>query len=277
MLPNFLIIGAAKAGTTSLHQYLRHHPQVFMPETKELSYFVEENNWNRGRGWYRQQFEGATTAVAIGEASPRYAMYPVYRGVPRRIAELLPGARLIYVVRDPIERMRSHYLDRLIYGVETEPIEQALLTNPIYLNSSRYALQIEQYLEYFSREKLLIVRAEYLRHDRARIVRRILEFLGIEGDWHAPVLEREFHTTAERRMPRLLGRRILRSRARGIFGRLPPLVRERLLGPFMFRRVATDRIAIPEGIRCQLADALRDDVRRLHRYVEDSFDGWGIC
>ncbi len=276
MLPNFLIIGAAKAGTTSLHQYLRHHPQVFMPETKELSYFVEENNWTRGLAWYRRQFDGAETAVAIGEASPRYAMFPVYRGVPRRIADLLPAARLIYVLRDPIERMRSHYLDRVIYGVETEPIEHALLTNPIYLNSSRYVLQIEQFLEYFSRERLLVIRSEQLRNDRASTVRRILEFLGIEGDWHAPVLEREFHTTAERRMPRLLARRILRSRARGIFRRLPPLVRERLLEPLMFRRVATDRIAIPEAIRCQLVEALRDDVRRLHLHLEDSFDGWGI-
>src|SRR3972149_2256199 len=149
LLPNFLVIGAPKAGTTSLYHYLRLHPQVFMPATKELSFFVEQNNWPRGRAWYEEQFSGAVDAAAIGEASPRYTMYPQYAGVPARIADLLPDIRLIYLVRHPIERMRSHYLDHVIYGAEKAPIEKALLDNPLYLNASRYDLQIEQYMPHY--------------------------------------------------------------------------------------------------------------------------------
>ena len=70
MLPNFLVIGAAKAGTTSLYHYLRGHPQVFMSERKELNFFVENDGWVKGTSWYERQFEGAGDAVAVGEATP---------------------------------------------------------------------------------------------------------------------------------------------------------------------------------------------------------------
>ena len=71
-LPNFLVIGAMKAGTTSLFHYLRDHPQVFLPEEKELYFFTEEDNWHRGLEWYRSRFRGAGDAKAVGEASVGY-------------------------------------------------------------------------------------------------------------------------------------------------------------------------------------------------------------
>src|SRR5215211_9390855 len=107
-LPNFLVIGAMKAGTTSLYHYLRHHPQVFMPEIKELNFFNPLRNWRRGVEWYEEQFEGIPdSVVAIGEASTSYTKFPWIREVPARITSVLGEIRLIYVVRDPIERMQS--------------------------------------------------------------------------------------------------------------------------------------------------------------------------
>src|SRR3954463_6324498 len=86
MLPNFLIIGAMKGGTTSLYHYLRPHPEVFMPVTKELHFFVAEKNLLLGPGWYERRFRGAGDAIAVGEASTDYTKYPLYQGVPERIA-----------------------------------------------------------------------------------------------------------------------------------------------------------------------------------------------
>lgn len=113
MLPNFLIIGARKAGTTSMYYYLQAHPQVYMSPEKELKFFVPEKNWTRGVAWYEQYFDEAGDAIAIGEASPSYTRYPRSRGIPALIAEVLPKARLIYLVRHPVDRMVSHYLANL--------------------------------------------------------------------------------------------------------------------------------------------------------------------
>ncbi len=163
-LPDFLLIGAMKCGTTSLYHYLRDHPQIFMPSIKAPEFFAEEGNWGRGIGWYRRQFEGAAPGVvAIGEASNVYTKYPRYRGVPARIADHIPYARLVYVVRDPIDRIRSHYQTRLTEGTERAPIGRAVRENPIYLDYSRYAMQLDRYLDHFPREQLLVITAEDLR------------------------------------------------------------------------------------------------------------------
>src|SRR5204863_2222453 len=85
MLPNFLIIGAQKSGTTSLYRYLQMHPDVFMPRNKEPDFFVAERNWPMGLDWYEAHFAAARDAIAIGEASTTYTMYPHYAGVPERV------------------------------------------------------------------------------------------------------------------------------------------------------------------------------------------------
>ncbi|HEX6283884.1 MAG TPA: sulfotransferase domain-containing protein, partial [Pyrinomonadaceae bacterium] len=175
-LPNFLLIGAMKAGTTSLYHYLQGHPQVFVPEYKAPEYFVAESNFRRGIDWYRKQFAGAgPDAIAVGEASNAYAKYPKFDGVPQRVAECIPDVRLVYIVRDPIARIRSHYQTRSAEGTERLPFDVAVFRNPIYLNYSRYALQIERYLEYFPREQMMVITAEDLRNHRVTTVKAVYE------------------------------------------------------------------------------------------------------
>src|SRR6266568_8270036 len=120
-LPNFLIVGAMKSGTSSLWSYLRSHPQVFMPDMKEPMFFVEKKNWSKGLDWYRGLFDDAGEAVAIGEASQPYTMAHSFPGVPGRIVSLIPDVKIIYVLRHPVERMRSHYLHDRVIGTETRP------------------------------------------------------------------------------------------------------------------------------------------------------------
>ena len=114
-LPTFLIIGAMKGGTTSLHRYLRQHPEVFMPARKELNFFLdeytgppidppEERNWSRGIAWYKHQFADVARERAVGEASANYSRYPTYPGVAESIAAVVPNVRLVYLVRNPIDR-----------------------------------------------------------------------------------------------------------------------------------------------------------------------------
>ncbi|MCI0400313.1 MAG: sulfotransferase [Gammaproteobacteria bacterium] len=284
-LPNFLLIGAMKAGTTSLYHYLCSHPQVYMPPYKAPEFFAEGSNWRRGLDWYRRQFASAgPEAVAIGEASNVYTKYPHYPGVPQRIAAHIPEVRLIYVVRDPIDRIRSHYQTKVAEGTEQAPFEEAVFENPIYADYSRYALQIEQYLEYFSWKQLLVITAEDLRNDRQAIVRRVYQHLGVDADFVPSDLDREFYKTQERaaRSP------IPRWLRKGLKKYFPASKRAKELENNVLRmlnrlRRGTEQnpkpsrsFTIPEAARERLVYLLEDDVRRLRRYIGPDFHAWGI-
>jgi hypothetical protein len=239
-LPTFLVIGAPKGGTTSLFEYLRTHPEVHMPEGKELSFFVAELNWRRGVGWYRQQFAGADGARAVGEASPTYAWYPSFSGVPSRIARVLPNVRLIYLVRHPIARMRSMYLHAVALGRERRPIARALLETPDYLDCSRYGMQLDQYRRHFPRDRLLVLRSEDLRESRGATLGRIFSFIGVDPDWRPSNLHVEAYRGGDR-----LGKR-------------------------------ADQLAVPHPVEERLAESLLPDVVALRPYIGESFDGWGL-
>ena len=293
-LPNFVVVGAMKAGTTSLYHYLRPHPQVFMPKIKELDFFTEGMNWERGLDWYRHQFAAAPReATALGEASTVYTKFPRYQGVAERMAKVVPHARLIYVVRHPIDRIRSHYEHRVASGAETAAMEDAVFDNPIYIDYSRYALQVEQYLEHFPREQILIISSEELRHDRESTMRRVYGFLAVDAEYVAPTLGQEFYRTGQRRTypP------VVWSIRRALKRRFPQTKRAKELVDSLAsrrKRVPVRSAAmIDEGAlsspstggshdlsdeaRSRLDDALRDDVARLRNYMSDTFDGWGIA
>lgn len=123
-LPNLIIIGAMKSGTTSLHHYLNLHPEICMSRQKELNFFIEERNWSRGIQWYKSHFEAE--AKIYGESSPNYTMYPIWKSVPERMFSVIPETKLIYIIRNPIEQIISHYVHKYAVGKENRSIEQAL-------------------------------------------------------------------------------------------------------------------------------------------------------
>jgi hypothetical protein len=277
VLPNFLVIGAAKSGTTSLYRYLRDHPEVFMAQSKELKFFSSKSRWRLGQSWYARQFEAAAGAVAVGEASPSYTRYPLHDGVPERVAQVIPDARLVYLVRHPIERMRSHYLHRVLQGKEHAPLDEAVLTDPNYLDTSRYAMQIDRYLDWFTRAQLLVITAEALRNDRLDTLRRVCEFLGVDAGWQPPELEREYNRTGELRPQLLAPRPVVLAIRLAVRVGLPPRTARRLSYRPSRTAVVPDQIAFSEPVRQRLEAALHDDVARLRDHLGPDFDGWGIA
>ena len=275
-LPNFIVIGAPKAGTTSLHAYLRSHPDVFMPERKELDFFVTEYNWKRGQRWYEQWFSSAPESmIAIGEASPRYAMCTAHGGVPERMAQVVPDAKLIYVVRDPVARMLSHYRQMVGYGRADPQPGRALLTDPTYLDTSRYGFQLEQYMRLFSREQILVVVTEELREQRRKTIDRVLTFLGLEATQSADHLIREHNVTAGKRGPRPLLLSFMSLPGwKWVSASLPE--RAKTVGR-QFTHRPLSRIVIAPDVRRELESRLRDDVALLRSYMPPDFDGWGIA
>src|SRR2546423_3227809 len=189
-LPNFLVIGAMRSGSTSLYAYLKTHPQVYVPRTKELHFFVAERNWLRGLEWYGEHFVDGSGMPARGECSVTYTEFPIFEGVPERIAQVIPHVTLLYIVRDPVERIRSHYELLLAAGHERRDFDSAVRERPAYIETTRYAAQLDRYLEHFGREQLHVVTTESLIGDTADTLRGICTFIGVDPDAAAPVYKR---------------------------------------------------------------------------------------
>jgi hypothetical protein len=273
MLPNFIVIGAAKAGSTSLWQYLRGHPQIYMAEEKEPEFFLESGNWARGRHWYESRFEHAGDAIAVGEASVRYTTHPFRPGAAERIAAVLPDVKLIYLVRDPVARMVSQWLHNVRRYAERDPLFAALRA-PRYLLTSSYAYQAERFLRHFPQDRLLIVQTERLRAEQAATLDRIFEFLGVEPGYRGSALVREFNPNEGVAVPRPAMRRVVGVRGMHRVQHAIPLELRHRLRPLT--RVAPHAPELPPELTTELHDRLRDDVARLRGYAEPSFDGWGI-
>ena len=275
MLPNLVVIGAMKCATTSLHYYLGLHPEISMAAEKELHFFVAERNWPKGRAWYERQFAGR--AAVYGESSTTYARFPHYSGVAERMHDLLPGARLVYVVRDPVDRAVSHYVHEYAAGREDRPLAEALGApsgNP-YLDLSRYASQIEQYLPYYPRERILVLSAEDLGARRAETLRRVFAFLGVRESFHDPRFAAVKHLSESKRRLSARGKRLAALPASALGQKLPPRVRRlawRLLShPFSSPMEAP---AVAPDLRRRLLDRLHVDVERFHQLTGQPVDAW---
>lgn len=271
-LPNFVVIGAPKAGTTSLHQYLRGHPQVFMPAEKELNFFVQPDNWRLGIEWYMERFAAAGEAKAVGEASPRYTQYPECEGAAQRMAAHIPGARLVYVIRNPLDQMLSHYRDRRRWKLERAAASRALLENPVYLETAKYAAQLERFLEHFPRDQVLVVLAERLREAESRheTMVEVGAFLDVEQRWPHDLLLGEHNVGMPTR--RWLVQRLAMTRLWDPATALVPA------GVKQATRSLTHRVdELPERTVRELTARLHDDVAALRGIVGAGFDGWGIA
>lgn len=272
--PTFLIIGAKKAGTTALWKYLSHHPQVYVPQVKELEYF--SRNWDRSWAWYERRFRDAgSAAVAVGEASPSYASRLRFPEAPERIASRLPEVKLIYLVRHPVDRIASQYLHSLAVNEAFRPIEAELANNPAYVEDSQYASEVESYLEHFPRHQLLVIQSERLRDNRVRTLIDVYRFLGI--DEAPPPVDRlpDFYRAEDKR-PAEKRSAIQKATTRSPRLRATRAARARLSPRWRDSQYARLKV-LPPNVEQRLTEILRPEVARLRPYMDHSFDGWGIA
>ena len=277
-LPNLVVIGGLKCGTTSLHHYLNLHPRIAMSRPKELNFFVAELNWGLGREWYASHFD--RSAPVRGETSPHYTNLPRFAGVAGRMREVVPEARLIYMVRNPVERILSHYLHNVGGGYEHRSLADAL-SDPgsAYLARSRYAMQLGPYLEAFGRERILILANEDLAADRDGAMRAAFEFCGVDPGFRSEQFEREWETGSAKGAGgfRLMDRAVRLPGLRALdrnFDRLPESLR------WLVERIVHDpetgiapKPALEPELRERLESELRDDVAELERVAGREF-GW---
>ena len=187
--PNFLIIGAAKAGTTTLHEQLKGHPGIFLPEEKDFKYFDRDENYSRGGDWYGNYFRNYSGQEKVGEANSEYLFSE--KAAERILKDLGPEVKLIAIIRNPAERAYSEYLHQKRYGQVDRDFDYYLDSAngatdksgqsiyDIIVGRSHYASHIEKYLSVFSRKNLKVVILEQLKKDPQKGVNEIFDFLGV--------------------------------------------------------------------------------------------------
>lgn len=278
MLPTFIVIGAKKAGTTSLYRHLLDHPAVWLPESKRIEFFSTAR-WELGTSWYEDQFARGRRAPARGEISTSYTRFPIVPDVPARMRAVVPDVRLLYLVRDPLERIESHYRHLVVEGSEMRPIDVAVLANPAeYIARSRYHLQVTRYLEHFPREQLLLLTTEALRDDPGATLSQVYAFLGVDPAHRPRDLDVRANRTDEMRREGHAVRRLRRSRPyRAVRQVVPAALRHR--GWTLTTRVPDlrghpGRLSLET--RATVLDRLRPDIVELAALMPPSFDGWGL-
>jgi hypothetical protein len=226
---DFIVIGAQKAGTTSLFEYLRMHPAVYLPPGKERPFFsndpVYEGGWSE---YLSQTFHGPSDRCLWGTVTPQYMAGAVYmrasaaqaddlrpeQTVPRRIRKQLPEVKLIALLRDPVARCISHYTMNMLSGLERRPIDDALtnLLSAKELDAARvkpreenacivwgeYGRILTGYFEEFAREQMLILFSDDLRNAPQETMRRTFEFLGVDSGFVPPNLGRRYREGSSR-------------------------------------------------------------------------------
>ena len=276
-LPNLIVIGAQKCGTSGLHYYLGLHPEVSMSSPKELNFFIAERNWCRGLQWYARHFDHS--ARCRGESSPNYAAFPQHMGVPERMAEVVPDAKLIYIVRDPLERIAAHYVHNFAKRREKGDLRQTLLhPNTSYVARSRYFTQLQRFLEFYDRDRVLVIENCGLRDERAATLRRVFEFAGVDPGFEHPKFDQVRHSTSRKKRATKMGMRVQKmSRTR--FGRRIP------------RRawLALD-VALPlskpiskppmeelrEALGPDVLEVLHEDAERLRQFTGRDLANWSV-
>jgi hypothetical protein len=180
--PHFIIIGAMKCATSTLHEQLARQPGIFMTTPKEPYFFSNDEVWSRGMKWYESLFAGAPAGALCGESSTHYTKLPTYPCTVQRMKEhLRQDVKFIYIMRHPVDRLVSQYIHEWTERVISCPIDEAIDRHPELIAYSRYAMQLRPFIEAFGREAILPVFFDRLSAEPQQELERVCRFIGYEG------------------------------------------------------------------------------------------------
>ncbi|MEO0685941.1 MAG: sulfotransferase [Cyanobacteria bacterium J06649_11] len=294
-LPNFFIIGAAKAGTTSICHYLSQHPQIYISPEKEPRFFTPEfyerdtggpirnksNNQAVTEAEYASLFNAVTDELAIGEASTEYI---VYEQAPQRIRESVPDAKIIAILRDPVERAFSAYCYQLRDGCEDlsfekaidqeqERIENCWRPGWLYAKSGFYGAQLSRYFENFPKENIRIYRYEELKHEPQDLCEDIFRFLGVDETFQVNDLGKKNVSV----VPKSKHLNKLIRQTQGLKSLLRSVLPKQLFdsfSAFLKGRLFDKKPELTVELRNSLASIYEMDLELLERLVGKEFKDW---
>jgi hypothetical protein len=264
-LPDFILIGAMKCGTTSLFEWLAQHPDCRMPRRKEPDFFSRDDEWARGTDSYAALFPERPWGVLSGEASTSYTDPRYADRAAVRMACVLPDARILFAVRNPIDRLRSHYLHEVQRGRERRPFIRAISDDDRYVARSEYFRCLRPFVDVFLRDRIFVVPFERIVDGRAD--REILRHLGLSP---ATTSIARYNETASKRA---YSRPMLWLWEHGHLERSTPI-------PFPLKRIAQGILTTPptRGRRRDLVESARAELPAIvvDRVLRDArrLEGW---
>ena len=287
MLPNFLIVGAPKAGTTSLYYYLSEHPEVFMPAQKELNFFSREEIEAQGLYYkdfkvktlkeYEAIFEKGKGKKAIGEASVSYLFYPK---TPFKIKELIPHVKIIILLRDPVERAFSHYLMDYRLGLVNLEFDEIIfkkthhkrldLYYQQYIELGFYYKQVKRYLDVFGFDQVRIYFNEDLKNNIKKVILDLYDFLGIDKSYF-PNIQKRYNVFS---MPRnsFIGYLYSVPELRKILGVFLPDSFKKVIFNVFFEK--NKKPQMREDIKRYLRNLYKPDIQKLEKLINKCLSHW---
>ena len=209
MLPTFIIAGVPKSGTTSTVEYLKSHPQVCMSVVQEPIFFTHvrgnkkrvdgktpwaSGNFDKGLEWYQSLFQACGDAKAIGEAS---GLYWTAEDAPGLIKQYVPDVKILILLRDPVERMYSHYLHTVRLGHELSPFSEMVTTRDFWFQYfvyvSSYQIHLKRYLKIFSKEHITVFLFDDLKANPQKYMEGMFDVIGVDSDFSLPNIGRKYN------------------------------------------------------------------------------------
>jgi hypothetical protein len=287
--PNCFILGASKAGTTSLYYYLKQHPEVFFSAVKEPHFFDNDDNFSKGVEWYVSCFFGRSRGFKIrGDATPAY-LYRTDIVIPR-LRSVYPNQRLlkfIVLLRDPVERAWSHYLHMVRNGQESETFEGALdremerlkLTPDEwigYFDGGLYSKQLDKWLDVFDRDQFFFLLSEELRGSPHENLKRICMFLEVDDKYIFNVQSKKNVASIPRNKAfmRLFKQPYKVKHPLKLI--LPPMMRKRIRH-FLYElnlRPLKASEALSDELACRIRKAYLEDIKRVETIIGMDLRKW---
>lgn len=262
-LPHFIGLGAQRAATTWLHQCLDEHPQVFMPEKKELFYFSK--NYSLGIDWYRDCFAGAASDQIAGEITPTY----LHDAPASRIFEALPSAKLFVVLREPVDRALSAYRLFRDMHYQGQTLRQACENSRYLIHHSMYCDRLREYFDVFSRERVKVYLYDDIQSQPDRVIEDLYAYIGVDARFKPERINQVFNHIPSTKLRRLLDGRV--------GGWLAKRVKNTWLGATVRRRLATssDSLSPDDKRYCtELKAVFREDVMELQGIIGRDLSSW---
>lgn len=279
MKPNYMLIGAAKCATSSLCTLLGQHPDIFMVKCKEPFFFSNDEIYSRGFDWYESLYELAGNKKMRGEGSNRYTMKEIFPNTISRIVSYAPDLKLIYVVRNPISRIESYWLEKRTHGGESVHYDfntAVRVNRDLLVDSSNYWQQINVYRDHYPDERILILFYEDFIKKPEAIMRRCFEFLKVEPDAPIPDFYIRQGQTSGRLVPtNTLSRLRSFSSFRAVVKLIPEYIRKPLKKRLFSKKIQERPQWTPEN-RAWVADILEDDIHEFLKYAGKPVDFWNL-
>ena len=287
MLPNFIIVGAPKAGTTSLYHYLSEHPEVFMSEPKEVNFFSRKEIEAQGLYYadfkakdmesYEQLFDGVKHEKAVGEGSVSYLFYP---NTPQKIKDVLPDVKIIILLRDPVERAFSHYLMDLRLGLVDMSLESIVsgevnneksrLFYQQYIELGLYYEQVKRYLNIFGKEQVKIYLQEDLRAKGNNVITDLYAFLGVD-ETYRPDMARQ-HNTFSMPKKNMIGNLYTSNFMRVLVRNIVPDKLKNIMKGFVFDN--KPKPVLPPETKRKLQELYLGDIEKLEKLIDRDLSAW---